>query len=247
MARARRGIAGGLNFPSVFLDVEPDEEEIRRDIMLLKHNISDYSKPLTYSKQIIIDDVKNTFETETDPKTGKKWPALSDRARRVPRYGILQRIETRRAMYRAATSKRNYGISRGGVYINSQSIVNAAPYAPYHQQDDTLPRAQSITQAQLTSRVIAERKRLVAAGFGTHYHSRAERLQRIKEVAVENVKSDIEDEARGIGEIPQRRFLGVSEYSQGLLVKTFDRWASDAIIIYKRGKTMVLSKRRGFE
>ena len=147
--------------------------------------------------------------------------------------GILQRTIHNRRMYRAVTSKQNWGVSKQGVFINVRSVVRMAPYAPLHQQDDKLAGGgPTISQAKLNSLVLAERKRLYSAGFGTHHRSQAERLQRIKEQAVENVKENVAEEARSAHRIPQRRFIGPSEYTRNLLIKHIDQWASDAIIIY---------------
>src|SRR5215510_6664013 len=111
MARARISRqATSVNFPRLYFDIEPDEEEIRSDMLLLERNIKDYAKPLQYSKRLIVDDVKETFRLERDPETGTRWAQLSLSALRVPRYGMLQRRSTNRKMYRAVTSSRTYGV-----------------------------------------------------------------------------------------------------------------------------------------
>ena len=244
MARARTA-PGAITFPGSRLVVSPSPEQIRRDLLLLARNIKDYEKPLMLSKQSLIDDVKASFESETDPVTGAGWKALSERAAREPRMGILQRTIHNRRMYRAVTSKQNWGVSKQGVFINVRSVIRMAPYAPLHQQDDKLASGglPKLSQAKLDSLVLAERKRLVAAKFGTHYRSQAERIQRIRDVAVKNVKANLEEEHRAAHRIPQRRFIGPSEYTKNLLVKQFDQWAEDAIIIYRRGGRVVVRRR----
>jgi hypothetical protein len=231
MAGTRRTPAM-LTFPEGRFIMEPSAEQVRRDILLLERNISDYLKPLQYSKQLIIDDVKEAFSSERDPIDGSSWPALSQRAEQVPRFGMLQRIKTNRRMYRAVTNKNSYGVTKKGVYLNNAVVFRMAPYAGYHQQDDRVPEGKPSNEA-----IIAERKRLFARGFGSKERTQAERIARIKEQA------DINLQQIDAGKIPQRRFLGPSKYSQELISKVFDRWAKDAIIIYRRGGTLVARRR----
>lgn len=244
MARPRQSV-GTVTFPGSRLIVDPTPEQVRRDLLLLQRNIKGYEPVLQLSKQDLIEDVKNAFESETDPVSGQHWKALSARAQLEPRFGILQRTKTNRRMYRAVTGASRWGISKQGVFLNTRSVLRMAPYAPLHQQDDKLPAVglRGLSQAKLNSLVLAERKRLMTAGFGTHFRSNAERASRIKEVAASNVKANLEEEAAAGHTLPQRRFIGPSEYTQGLIRKHFDRWASNAIIIYKRGGKMIAARR----
>lgn len=227
---ARQRSHAGVLFPRVFLEVEPDPDEIRLDLLLLKQKIGDYNKPLKYSKQIIIDDVKEAFESETDPVTGKKWPELSTRALREPRFGILRRVKTNAKLYRAMINRFNYGVTKEGVYLNQSKIPF---YAAYHQQDDSSGAPKIGRQA-----LVAEMQRLIKAGVGKTLRTKEERVKEVHAVAMRNLESTANE-----GQIPQRRFIGPSPYAQKLMVGTFDAWAKDAIIIYKRGNTMVKRRR----
>lgn len=229
MARPRSH--SGVLFPKIFMDIEPDEEEIRLDLLLLKQRIGDYNKPLQYSKQIIIGDVRRAFLTETDPVTGQKWQALSYRALQVPREGILRRLETGSRLYRSMVNRFNYGVTKQGVYLNQARIPF---YAAYHQQDENA-RGGGVTRISREA-VIKEIKRLHGLGF-----ARGEPT-RLKQQAVENVKSEALFDRGGKGEIPQRRFLGPSQDAQNKMVGVFEEWAREAIIIYKRGNILVKRK-----
>jgi hypothetical protein len=229
----RRARPSGVQFPVVVFDMEPDEEEFRLDMMLFAQNVSDYSKPLRYSKQIIIEDTKKTFRLERDPETGDKWKPLSDRALRVPRYGILQRRSTRRFMYRSVTNKNHYGISKAGVWFNQSKLPE---YAVYHQQDEKAAGGRAVT---LTKGAIEQRARSIQAYEQKHKL----RPTSGKGLVTRAIRELREEATEGTGEIPQRRFLGVSKLAQRDLIGTFDAWAKDAIIIYKRGSSLVSARR----
>jgi len=245
MARARQS-AGQVLFPGSRLVVDPSPEQIRRDLMLLERNISDYNLPLAYSKQALIDDVKAAFDSEVDPVTGIAWKKLSDRAAREARVGILQRTVHNRRMYRAVTSKQNWGVTKQGVFINTRSVLRVAPYAPLHQQDDKLEGPSGTVMERSfkamgikskTDIVKMASARAASTGRSAKFH--------IAEVLSEAKSGEhLEASERGGGRIPQRRFIGPSPYTQDKLVKVFDRWASNAIIIYRRGGTVIVSKRR---
>lgn len=225
---APRPPAGNITFPRPIFIMDPTPEQVRRDIMLLERNIQGYTKPLQLTKQIFIDDVKSAFYNETDPITGKKWPALSDRAARVPRLGILRRSETNARMFRAVVNKNAWGVSKGGVFLNTTRVPF---YAAYHQQDEKRATSLKVSRAA----IVKEAKRLAGVGFAK---GDPDRLNRIKLQAIENVKSEAQFE-RGTREIPQRRFIGPSPKAEKLIVDTMDEWARDAIIIYKRGNRLV--------
>lgn len=227
----RRRSVGSLSTPKVIFVQEPSPEQLRHDLLLFERNISDYNKPLLHSKEYIIEDVKKTFRLERDPVTGDKWPALSERADRVPRYGMLQRKKTRRAMYRSVTAKNNYGISKQGVWFNQRTVPD---YAGLHQQDDRIPK-KTITTSDIQTRMIKIHKDSIKAG----------ELPPKGSILIARAKNELEDELKKKGEIPQRRFMGVSGLASNQIQKTFDAWASDAIIIYRRGGQMVKARRAG--
>lgn len=231
MARSRRQSVGGINTPRVVFVMNPDEQQLRHDLLLLSRKISDYNKPLLHSKEYIIEDTKKTFRLERDPETGNKWPALSPRAKRVPRYGMLQRLKTRRAMYRSVTAKNHYGISKEGVWFNQRTVPD---YAGLHQQDERIPPKPITTQA------IAVRSKEI---FEQHKKDNLRTSGRdIVNLAKAALRAEAE-QAAGEGKIPQRRFMGVSQFANAQIQRTFDDWASDAIIIYKRGGKHIKSKR----
>ena len=223
-----------VSFPKFTFLMDPTPETVRRDILLLERKIKDYSKPLQYSKQIIIGDIRVAFLTETDPVTGAKWDRLSDRAEREAHLGVLRRTRTNAKMYRAVTNRFNYGVTRQGVYLNQSRVPF---YANYHQQDDAGVGSMRISNEE----IIAERKRLFTAGAFRTERNAAARIALIKKQATENVRSMKQDEMRdkGQGRIPQRRFIGPSQAAQEKLFGVFDEWAQDAITIYKRGNILV--------
>lgn len=220
--------AGVITFPRPIFIMEPSAEQVRRDIMLLESNIKGYTKPLQLTKQIFIDDVKESFYNEKDPITGQKWPALSLRASRVPRLGILRRSETNARMFRSVVNKNAWGVSKGGVFLNTSRVPF---YAAYHQQDESTSTGMKLSRAA----VVKEAKRLAGVGFA---RGDKDRLNRIKLQAIENVKSEMQFD-KGKGEIPQRRFIGPSPKAERTVVEIMDEWATDAIIIYKRGNRLV--------
>ena len=220
--------SAAISFPRVTFIMDPTPNQVRRDVLLLEEKIKNYTKPLQYSKQIIIGDVRRAFLTETDPVEGTHWPALSDRAARVPREGMLRRVETNARLYRAMVNRFNYGVTRQGVYLNQARVPF---YAVYHQQDDRL-------QSRISREaVVAEAKRLVKVGFRKDVKNQEQRLKEIKQQALENVRSEAEFEKGR--RIPRRRFIGPSETAQAQMFRVFDEWAREAIIIYKRGNILV--------
>lgn len=215
-------------FPGVFFDMDPDPEDVRRDILLLQQRIQNHTKPLQYAKQIIVGDVRRAFLTETDPIEGDAWPALSERASRVPRSGILR---VTGSLYRNMVNRNNYGVTREGVYLNQSRIPF---YAAFHQQDDsTALRGEGMSR----EKVMAEFKRLVGRGFRADVTNKHQRAKEVLEQAKINVKADMQFE--GGGGIPRRRFIGPSPEAQKKIVTVFDEWAREAIIIYKRGNILV--------
>lgn len=239
MARARRGPShAGVEFPRVAIIQNPTAEQVRRDIILLQEQIGDYNKPLQHSKQVIIGDVRRAFLTETDPVEGRKWPQLSISAARVPRFGILRRQQTNAKLYRAMVNRFNYGVTKEGVYLNNARIPR---YAVYHQQDEStgtgVPRISK-------EAVRVEMLRIHRSGFAKGQPDRAKIIAR---TAVENVAQEAREKLRDQGgsRIPQRRFLGPSQPAQNMMVETFDQWAKEAIIIYKRGNALVKARRPG--
>lgn len=232
MARTRRQSVGAISYPNVVFIMEPDEEELRHDLMLLSRQISDYNKPLRHSKEYIIEDTKKTFRLERDPVDGRKWDELSDRAARVPRYGILQRKQTRRAMYRSVTSKNSYGISKEGVWFNASRVPE---YAGAHQQDERLPPP---TFTKDTVYAAAKDIQAYRAQHGLKPLRGTELVRQAQEKLGLEHKSRMEE-----GKIPQRRFMGVSQLAQRQIQGTFDAWAQDAIIIYKRGGKLIKARR----
>ncbi len=228
----RRRSVGNVSFPKVVFIMEPDEDELRHDLLLLERQISDYDKPLAYSKEFIIEDVKKTFRMERDPVDGKKWPALSDRAERVPRYGILQRKSTRRAMYRSVTARNHYGITKEGVFFNQSTLPE---YAGAHQQDERIPPPEftkdTIYAAAKDIQKYREEKGLKPF-TGTQLVAQARQKLQFE-------REDLE----GDGKIPQRRFMGVSGPAGVQIRKAFDDWAKDAIIIYRRGGRLIKARR----
>ena len=228
----RRRSAGSANFPRVFFDMEPDAEELRHDLLLLERQISDYDAPLQYSKRLIIEDVKETFRIERDPVTGRNWPALSERAEREPHIGILRRRRTNAKMYRAAVAKNNYGVTKQGVFFNQSRLPN---YAAVHQQDDTsgTPKINmNVSKAELINEISRRRK----AGY-------KERGPSEIKAAAKHILDNRRIDAEG-GGVPQRRFMGVSPYTQNLIIGTMNQWAEDAIIIYRRQGLTVKRRRR---
>lgn len=235
MARTRRRSVGSVSFPRVIFVMEPDEDELRHDLLLLEKQISDYDLPLKHSKQYIIDDVKRTFKLERDPVDGKKWPELSRRAELVPRYGMLQRKSTRRAMYRSVTARNNYAVSREGVSFNAGGNPPVPDYAGAHQQDDRLP------PPAFTKDTIYAAAKDIQAYRAKH---KLRPLRGTELVAKAQEKLHLERETlMNEGKIPQRRFMGVSQVAQRQIQTTFDDWAKDAIIIYKRGGRFIRARR----
>lgn len=215
-------------FPGVFFDMDPDPEDVRRDILLLQQRIQNHTKPLQYAKQIIVGDVRRAFLTETDPIEGDAWPALSERASRVPRSGILR---VTGSLYRNMVNRNNYGVTREGVYLNQSRIPF---YAAFHQQDDSAAlRGEGMSR----EKVMAEFKRLVGRGFRADVTNKHQRAKEVLAQAKINVKADMQFE--GGGGIPRRRFIGPSPEAQKKIVTVFDEWAREAIIIYKRGNILV--------
>jgi len=238
-----------IAFPRFAFISDPTPEQIRRDLVLLTANIKDYRKPLMYSKQVLIDDVKNAFDSETDPVTNVQWPALSARAEREPHVGgrMLQRSRTNRRMYRAVTNKNHWGVSKQGVFLNQGRVLQIAPYAVYHQQDDSkggTPKAIVPTKQAVLNRAksnILERRRAGQAAQTAAQSVTEAHRQLTQEYAAAAKKAGFTE--AGEGTIPQRRFIGPSQYTQQLTVKAMDEWADDAIRIYKRGGRMVKARR----
>lgn len=223
-------------FPRFVFDIEPDEEEIRKDLMLFQGNIKDYRKPLQYSKQVIIADTNAAFIGETDPITGRKWDALSDRALRVPRYGILRRRETGARLHRAMINRNNYGVSSEGIWLHQERIPE---YAGIHQQDDSVIGSQKITVSK--EEIVAQAMVRIKGG-ARRFYSDAEILEESRRKVYEDKRNALIDANKGgkaPGTIPQRRFLGPSPAAVKRIEGTFDEWAKDAIIIYKRGTSLV--------
>lgn len=244
---ARPPAPGGISFPKLYFDVEPDEEEIRTDLMLLSKKMGDYKLPLLRSKTIIIGDVKEAFETETDPRDGKRWDALSLRASKVPRYGKLQRKKTNRRMYRAMISRNNYGVSKEGVFLNQSRIPE---YFVYHQQDEGGSAAPVVTVPKAVRAKMVQREFIALVNRGA-YKGKSDRVARLKEdayaTADAKISAGVEGSMAGTGLVPQRRFIGPSPGATNEIKDTFDLWAKDVIIIYKRGKNYIASTRRGLK
>lgn len=245
MARPRSH--SGVLFPKLYFDVEPDEEEIRTDLLLLERKMGDYDLPLQHSKQIIIGDVNEAFLKEKDP-LGTTWQRLSDRAAKVPRDGILRRRQTNARMYRAMINRYNYGVNKQGVYLNQSRIPE---YFVYHQQDAEGTggtKVVKVNKAQFLRDVAEEKLRL---GKTRIYEGKHNRGQLIEQEAAKNIADKYKSKVEGLygagGKVPQRRFLGPSKPAQDKMVETFDDWAKDVIIIYKRGKNVISRSRPGLK
>lgn len=232
MARMRRQSVGAIETPRVVFYMDPSPEQLRHDLLLLSRRISDYNLPLKYSKDYIIEDVKKTFRLERDPVDGSKWPPLSRRAELVPRYGMLQRKSTRRAMYRSVTARNAYRVSKEGVSFNSSRVPK---YAGAHQQDDRLPPP-AFTLDTIYARAMEIRE------YNIKHNLPLMRGPELRDKAIKSLK-DEHDARQSEGKIPQRRFMGVSAFANQQLQNVFDDWAKDAIIIYKRGGRMIRARR----
>jgi hypothetical protein len=150
-------------------------------------------------------------------------------------------------MYRAVTNKNHWGVSKQGVFLNQGRVLQIAPYAVYHQQDDSkggTPKAIVPTKQAVLNRAksnILERRRAGQAAQTAAQSVTEAHRQLTQEYAAAAKKAGFTE--AGEGTIPQRRFIGPSQYTQQLTVKAMDEWADDAIRIYKRGGRMVKARR----
>lgn len=266
MARVRTPRGGPVNllWPKTVFDVEPDEDQIRQDILLLQKKMGDYHLPLQYSKQIIIGDIKKAFLAEKDPR-GPAWEKLSDRAKQVPRYGILRRMVSgsNARMYNNLKNRFNWGVTDEGVYLNQSRLPRNEEgeiYFPYHQQDDASAQASGsgvikLPKAKLHGMIQARKNQLAQTRI---YEGRADRDKQLTAKAAYDVSVKLHKEdadrreklglADGMGKLPRRRMIGPSPEAEKQIVKVFDAWAKDVITIYKRGGphgVVVMSPRRG--
>jgi hypothetical protein len=263
--RTPRGAMPEISYPKLYFDMEPDEEEVRHDILLLRKKMGDYNLPLQYSKQIIIGDVKKAFLAEKDPR-GPKWPALSARAAKVPRFGKLRRMQTNARMYRALINRYNWGVTNEGVYLNVARLPrneDGQIYFPLHQQDDSTGGASGsgilkVNREKLLGDIAG---RLVELQKTRRYEGQPDRIERLKQDAAYDVQKRYTKEAEdrkeelglaeeGGGKIPRRRMVGPSVEAEKKIEDVFDAWAKDVITIYKRGGrggVVVMAPRRGLK
>lgn len=251
MARPRSH--AGVLFPKLYFDMEPDEEEVRRDILLLKKKMGDYTLPLQYSKQIMIGDVTLAFTKQKDPVTGEPWRELSARAIKdrqkhgYPGPRPILRRSTR--MYRALINRYNWGVTKEGVYLNQSRLPRneeGQSYFVFHQQDDS-----SGTQVDETSAAFknAATKRFVELSKTRAYEGQPNRGMLLAAEAKKQTRTKLllGDENLQLGNIPRRRMVGPSPDAERQIVEVFDKWAKDVIIIYKRGRNIIVSSRRGMK
>jgi hypothetical protein len=157
--------------------MHPPAQQVYRDMLTLEHKISDYSKPLRWSKQVLIQDTENTFKGERDPITGAKWvkwsPTYAAYVRERGQKKILQRnwSSPPLRMYKAATSPRNWRIvPRLGIQFNFGKLPH---YWVFHQQPDNDGQVGRYTPLNTKSRAFAVRrdyflkKRIASSGQST--------------------------------------------------------------------------------
>jgi hypothetical protein len=249
--------------------IDPPPNQIYQDMLQLEKRISDYSKPLRWAKQELIVDTTLTFAKERDPISGMRWQKWSDEYGRL----VIARGQTKKlrrtwgpkpgALFRAATSPRNWKIHPKGVMF----AVNRLPsYWIFHQQPaeegrlprtiNTKGRAFTTRQAHFAAKWRREhgkdyllklyesnpRGSSTAFAADVRAHSmeigEAEALREYGKRTGQRIKYDKNQKPYvdgQSGKMPQRRFLGISADANARIQSRFDDWAMGILVWVERG------------
>lgn len=244
----------GLTFKH---EVQPSPDQIYRDLVQLDADMRDFSKPLRFTKQLLIEDQIATFEAKRDPILGDKWqewsPAYAVRRGFPATYDEPATLIDKGKMFRASTSPRNWRITKDSVQFNTAALARATlnkkgkPYFVYHQQDRGLnyrtPRFQTIGKARVLKRIKNERHYQLDLSNQAKKYS--DRYKVSNQVASKKIlQREIDDQARsavqeyrdktGRRQHPQRRFMGASPYTIKLVRTAFDDWAEGVVQFHYR-------------
>jgi phage gpG-like protein len=155
----------------------PDPVVFQDRILAVAEGLRDRTMPLIAARQYTQDDIRERFETETDP-AGYPWDAWAESykwyAEDYPNVGILRQSEE---LYEAATSSAAFIVSHDSVFYDSGFMPERGIW---HQEGRS--------------------GRNTATGAPNP--------------------------------LPQRRFLGLSEEAQALIMATFGDWFDRAIDLY---------------
>lgn len=206
---------GAFSPGTISFDWVPDPEVVAQELMVTAGRIEDRSQPLLLSERIAILDMRERFDTETDPE-GNPWvpwaPSYEARAKAVNKGGILHRFGE---LESAATDPNAYWITDTSLFFSTGGLPE---YAMWHQLG-------------------------ASRGLDTEGEGFAEtiRSQGFKQGG-EGARLDLR--GTGANLLPARPFIGPSFEAQLQMIEIFDQWFDNIINeTFARGGRTVAIKR----
>lgn len=212
------GAAGG----TITIEWIPDPELLAQEILRVAHELQDFTIPLTIARQILKDDVRERFQTKTEPG-GDKWDSWSDTYAPVAREynvnGILERT----------------GAMKNAVLSEAAWIMN----------DDNIILDLGVVRMVQTESVGEEYNIAILHHTGAVRSGPGARISGFESMSSFISAHDVD--ISKVNHMPPRPFIGPSFDANIRIVETFDKWFDDAISIgiSSKGKIFGRHSKRG--
>lgn len=185
---------------TIHIEWIPEPEVVANEMLVTAGRLEDRSSPLALSREVMIGDVRERFESKTDPEGGAWKPWAPSYAARPPDSPSLM-IGPEARLMGAATSQGSYPITEDAVFL---STAGWPDYWAAHQFGAT------------------------RRSGGESAQSNIEFLQRAKAMGLEFVEG-VNIEGIGANVLPARPYIGPSFEAQLKMLEIFDQWFSGII------------------
>lgn len=125
-------IIGATDEQFIVAEWHPDPKLIEQQLLRMANEFDDWSVPLAEAREVMIEDTRQHFRSESDPD-GNAWQALNEdyRASKL-KAGFPDEILVRTGTLRqAATSEQAWFIDERSIYFRESALP---PYGPLHQE-----------------------------------------------------------------------------------------------------------------
>lgn len=202
--------------------MEPSAAQVYQDVLKLEGLIHDWTRPMQYSKQILIDETKRGFYEQLDPRTDEPW---QDWSPNYKKHGsaILRRTGK---LFGSATNPSNWLITRTKTDGTIQLNVSRLPWYWQIHQFGYPPEG---SKGAFENMPVGRQRQLVANTFKRLFSS-GQLKGMNKNEAISHAAKTARLEMNEVL-IPKRGFIAGGRKSDEKIYTVMDGWARDAIRI----------------